>query len=224
MASRVFVVTVGYRSDVVLDELFAAGLQGDPLILLAGLAFDEEAERELERVMGEVEERLPRAARVERRVYHGGFDQVLESLVSDLLALWDGRTELAFLLSGGSRLLVLASMVAASVLAQEYGDQVRVLVGRDYSPTHLYEIHVHAIGLLRIISPTQYRVLSLLAERGKATTGQIAKSLGLSPPAVSRALRTLEHYGLVEKAKGRGYYSITERGKILLILSKLIGQ
>ena len=216
------VVTVGYRSDVVIEELFAAGLAGSPTILLVGLAFDDEARRELERVIGEVSGRVPRTARVESRIYSGGFDEVLDGLVGDILELWDARQEIVFLLSGGSRLLVLAATVAAGVLAQEYSDLVRVLIGRDYQPTHLYEVHVHALSLLRVLSPTQYKVLDYLAREGKASTTRIARALGLSPPAVSRALRGLEHYGLVERPRGRSTYTVTGRGRTLLVLSRLI--
>ena len=218
---RTICVTVGYRSDVVLDQLFAVGIAGSPVILLVGLAFDDEARRELVRVMDEVSSRLPAGVKVYRSIYTGGFPEVLESLARDVSSRWGAEGELVFLLSGGSRLLVLAAMLAAVTLSAEHGDLVRVYVGRDFNPIHLFEVHVHAANTLSRLSQTHLKVLSALASSGEASTTRLARQLGLTPSTTSRALKVLEREGLAEKVKGKSKYRPTDRGRTLLVRARL---
>jgi DNA-binding transcriptional ArsR family regulator len=49
--------------------------------------------------------------------------------------------------------------------------------------------------------PTRRRVVDLLRKRPRAA-GELARAFGLSPPAMSRHLRTLRHSGLVEEDHG----------------------
>ena len=52
--------------------------------------------------------------------------------------------------------------------------------------------------LAALADPHRRRVVSLLAERPRAA-GDLARELALSPPAMSRHLRTLRQSGLVEE-------------------------
>ncbi len=224
LADTLFVVTVGYRPEVVVEELFAYGIRGNPGILLVGLALDEEAEHQLRDAMKAIKEKLPGQATIEERVYRGDFTAVLESLSKDVMDSWTAKGKLVFLLSGGSRLLILAATLAATALSQEYLDQVHVYVGKDYEATILYEVDVYAAANTpRITSHTSLQIAEYLLEKGPATTTRISKDLGLSPPTVSRNLRRLEEYGLITRVKGTTKYKATQRARTVMVLARLAG-
>jgi DNA-binding transcriptional ArsR family regulator len=52
--------------------------------------------------------------------------------------------------------------------------------------------------LTALADPHRRRVISLLSERPRSA-GELARTIGLAPPAMSRHLRTLRQSGLVEQ-------------------------
>jgi len=55
------------------------------------------------------------------------------------------------------------------------------------------------LTLAALADPNRRRVIDLLAQRPRAA-GELARELDLSPPAMSRHLRTLRQSGLVEES------------------------
>jgi DNA-binding MarR family transcriptional regulator len=81
----------------------------------------------------------------------------------------------------------------------------------------------------RTISPGKIGVLRHLAERGRATTSELAVVVRVSPQGISLAVRELLGLGLVERApdaedRRRAWIEITPAGRQKLALESSAGQ
>jgi DNA-binding MarR family transcriptional regulator len=106
-------------------------------------------------------------------------------------------------------------------------------VSGDQALTHsLFEaLHplLRQLNAERTISPGKIGVLRHLAERGRATTTELAVVVRVSPQAISLAVRELEGLGFVERApdaddRRRAWIEITPAGRQKLARESSAGQ
>jgi len=71
----------------------------------------------------------------------------------------------------------------------------------------------------RDLSIAQMHLMMVLQEHGPATVGQLAETLGISPPSVSSALDRLEEHGLAVRRRDRNdrrvvHAALSSRGRL----------
>lgn len=217
MTIKVF--TFGWSPEFVIRPLVSRGVsKDDTIVLIANKPETDYAKKRAEEAVGEVIKFL-------KTIKAGRIQYVEIELDDDIIAICrrivkvikdtDRKDEpIEFYLTGGMRVLVLATMLVARLLSLT-GRKVIVETSREDRPVS-FEIPIQLLNLSPRITSSQLEILRYLKAVGEGTFEDLA--VGRSEVTVRKHLTKLRGMGLATfSARGRKQiYKLTPLGELLL--------
>jgi len=217
MTLKIF--TFGWSPEFVIRPLLEEGTSKEDAVLLLGTK--PESEYTIKRVedafrqvksfldMAGVSEVIYREIDVNRDII-----DICRDVVKTVKELEKGHQSMKFYLTGGMRVLIIATMIVARLLSLA-GRNVEVKTSREDRPVS-YIIPLNLLNLDVNLTSSQIEILKHLRIRGEGTFDELA--VGRSEVTVRKHLTKLREKGLVtHTTKGRKQvYRLTPLGELLL--------
>ncbi len=221
MPERLFTATLGFNETYLVNTLHRYGAtRGDGGLIITLYPVVGGVRRALNNLNG--------IASVMGFTMHGVVGIRRERPVESIINIIDRISEVAVEhgykrviadLTGGPRMVIMATMTALLLLPGNIGVEVRVQDETGGEGDLRLDIEVLKASLKGL--GEKGRVLAYIVSNPGASPGAIAEALGLSPKTVANYITHLKRLGLVaQKGRGRGVYP-TEWGAILSKLGRV---
>ena len=214
---RIF--TFGWSPEFVIRPLMEEGVsKGDVVVLIASKPETEYARKRVEEAYKQVGTFLQMAGITTLHYREVDINRDILSICRDIIKIvkeFNSANILKFYLTGGMRILVIATVIVARLLHQ-VGKHVEVKISREDRPIS-YSIPVKLLDLdVNNITEAQLEVLRYLKAQGEAKFEDLA--IGRSEVTVRKHLTKLRENGLVSYiVKGRRQvYKLTPLGEMII--------
>lgn len=218
--ASVRVFTFGFSPEFVIKPLASeGGSPEDVVVIIGGKPDNEYARKRIDDALRQVSAFLSMAGY--NKYYYREVDtnkdflEICRDIVGVLKEFSPMATRFRFYLTGGMRVLIIASLVVAKLLSIS-GRDVEVKLSREDLPI-VYNVPLEILTLdAGSITEQRLEILRILAARGEATFEDLA--IGRSPVTVRKLIDKMRVAGLVSyRARGRRQiYSVTPLGNIVL--------
>jgi len=213
LSERIFLITLGFHENFAIRRLTASGAgPGDRLLVItlspmvAGAKNAFESLSAFSRRLGVSEVRLV-------EVDPSSLEESVEKIIEAVDEV--GGREIVVDASGGSRVLVLASLLAVTFLSGRY--RVSYYIQSDTGGG--WEVKVTDQQLRRLrptISKEKERILLMVVESPGLTAEELSERLNIKEKTVKNHMSELKAMNLVtQRGRGRGYY-LTSWGRLMV--------
>jgi len=217
MTLKIF--TFGWSPEFVIRPLLEEGASKEDIVLLLSAKPESEyTSKRVEEAFKQVKSFLDMAGVPEVVYREIDVNRDVIDICRDIVNIvkeWEkGHQNIKFYLTGGMRVLVIATLIVARLLSL-VGRDVEVKTSREDRPVS-YIIPLNLLNLDIKLTNSQIEILKHLRIRGEGTFEELA--IGRSEVTVRKHLTKLREKGLVScSAKGRKLiYKLTPLGELLL--------
>jgi len=218
-SKSVRIFTLGWSPEFVIRPLTEEGVEeGDVIVLIASRPETDYAKKRVEEAYRQVGTFLQMVGVPSLHYREVEIDKDILSICRDIIKIvkeFNSTNLFKFYLTGGMRVLVIATMIAAKILCQA-GKHVEVKLSREDRPVS-YTVPIKLLELnVGDVTEAQLEVLRYLKARGEARFEDLA--IGRSEVTVRKHLTRLRESGLVSyTVKGRKqFYKLTPLGEMVL--------
>ncbi|RLE57410.1 MAG: hypothetical protein DRJ40_03645 [Thermoprotei archaeon] len=219
--TRLLVLTLGFEEKFAFRMLTRHGLdRGDRILILTGRAV-ERTVKAIETIKEFVKKYFPGEIDVE--FYEVDLSNFIEAVrrIRDVLSRYIPSYDKVIInLTGGMRVLILATFTALLLLSVNLGERITHIEVEFEDGTYLVKIPQNLPRmLLNVRSLTRERIelLRAIQELGEVTVKDLAKVLGKDESTIRRQIYELEKLELVEVTKTRPTkIKVTELGRLLI--------
>jgi len=217
MTLRIF--TFGWSPEFVIRPLLEEGVSKDDVILIIGVKPESEfSSKRVEEALRQVKNFLDMAD-VHGVIYRDvdvnkDFVDICRDIVKIIKELERNHQSMKFYLTGGMRVLVIATLIVARLLSLT-GRNVELKTSREDRPV-FYTVPLNLLNLETRLTKPQIEILKHLKIRGEGTFEELA--VGRSEVTVRKHLTKLREKGIVScNVRGRKMVCrLTPLGELLL--------
>jgi len=213
----ILVATLGFDADLILRKL-SRNLDIRQVVCFS-LWIDENSFKRVQSAFNTIRffvEKFGGKAELKSFVIGKGLIRSILSELEKVASEAKDRIELS--LTGGPRLLVVATMIASLILDSKFAEKIVLIVEGETFEGSL-EVNLKLLKYFLSLDEDSERIFRVIMSRGKMTAPEVSRETGISKSTVYKKLRELAQMALlilVGREKGEEYSVNPELDKLLI--------